>query len=175
MPRGGRTDEYQAEALSLEPPGPQRVFQLDSEAQLQERWRQQGRDEGLPDPIQFPDESIGLVAKGPYLGRHFAQRDMLVEPSYVCYGRLFFEDQNSERYGWDLGFFQPFLSAGIFYWDLATLPYRFWTNPCRWYECSAGYCLPGDPVPYLIYPPELSVTGAVAEAGAVLGLLAIFP
>jgi hypothetical protein len=175
LPRGGALDELQAEALSLEPPGPQRIFRLDSEAQLAERWRQLGRDEAVPAPVQFPDESIAIVGKGPYQGRHFAQRDMLVEPSYVCYGRLFFEDINSERYGWDLGFVQPFLSAGIFYWDLATLPYHFWTDPCRWHECSSGYCLPGDPVPYLIYPPQLSVTAAAGEAATIVALLAIFP
>jgi hypothetical protein len=173
--RGAAADEFQAEALSLEPPGPQRVFRLDSESQLEERWRQQGRDEGVPEPVQFPDESIAIVGKGPYQGRHFAQRDMLVEPSYVCYGRLFFEDVNSERYGWDLGFFQPFWSAGIFYWQLATLPYRIGAEPCRWHDCSSGYCLPGDPVPYLFYPPQLSVTGAAAEAATIVGLLAVFP
>ena len=75
----------------------------------------------------------------------------------------------------DLGFVQPFVSTAEFYWDLATLPYHFWTNPCRCYECSSGYCLPGDPVPYLLYPPQISITGAMAEAGAIVGLLAIFP
>jgi hypothetical protein len=158
-----------------EAPGPQRVFRLDSEAQLQERWRQQARDLPVPERIQFPDESVAVVGQGPYQGRHFPQRDMLVEPSYVCYGRLFFEDVNSERYGWDLGFFQPFWSAGIFYWQLATLSYHIGAEPCRWHDCSSGYCLPGDPVPYLIYPPQLSVTGAAAEAATIIGLLAVFP
>jgi hypothetical protein len=175
MQRGPLIDPGESEIPSLEPPGPQEIFKLDSEARFQERLRQKGRDRTPPEPIQFPDEAIAVVGKGPYQGRHFAQRDMLVEPSYVCYGRLYFEDKNSERYGWDLGFIQPFMSAGIFYWDLATLPYRFWTNPCRWYECSSGYCLPGDPVPYLIYPPQISLTGIAAEAATVVGLLAAFP
>jgi hypothetical protein len=35
--------------------------------------------------------------------------------------------------------------------------------------------LPGDPVPLLIYPPELSLTGTVMEAGTIVALFAIFP
>jgi hypothetical protein len=93
----------------------------------------------------------------------------------VCYGRLLFEQKNLERYGWDLGFITPFVSAGKFYWDVVWIPYHIWTAPCRQYECSAGYCLPGDPVPLLIYPPELSLTGTVMEAGTIVALFAIFP
>jgi hypothetical protein len=100
---------------------------------------------------------------------------MVVEPSYLCYGRLYFEQKNFERYGWDLGPFTPLLSAAGFYWDLAWLPYHLATAPCRQYECSAGYCLPGSPVPLLLYPPELSLTGFVAEAGTVVAMVAIFP
>ena len=55
------------------------------------------------------------------------------------------------------------------------LPYHIGTQPCRCYECSAGYCLPGDPVPYLLYPPELSLSGFLLEAGTVVSLAAIFP
>jgi hypothetical protein len=45
----------------------------------------------------------------------------------------------------------------------------------RRYECNAGYYLPGDPMPFLLYPPELSFSGALAEA-AIIGLgFAIFP
>ena len=75
----------------------------------------------------------------------------------------------------DLGFAAPFISAGEFFKDVVLLPYHMGTDPCRHEECSAGYCLPGDPVPLLCYPPELSLTGATAEAGVVLGLIAIFP
>jgi hypothetical protein len=93
----------------------------------------------------------------------------------LCYGRLLFEDLNSERYGWDLGFIQPFVSGGRFLWDMALLPYHTATAPCRCFECNAGYCLPGDPVPYLLYPLELSLTGAAWEASVIVALFAIFP
>ena len=58
---------------------------------------------------------------------------------------------------------------------MALLPYHMATDPCRKCECSAGYCLPGDPVPLLCYPPQLSLTGAVAEAATIAALFAIFP
>jgi hypothetical protein len=167
------SEEAQETLVQLVPPGPQRIFQLDSEAALQERIRQEARQRVPPERITFPEEPV--VGRGPYVPRMFPAQTMLVEPNYVCYDRLFFEEKNSERYGWDLGFIQPFVSAGVFYWDLATLPYHFWSNPCQHCECSAGYCLPGDPVPFLIYPPQISLLGAVMEAGTAVALFAIFP
>ncbi|HEX5271930.1 MAG TPA: hypothetical protein VFW33_15635, partial [Gemmataceae bacterium] len=85
------------------------------------------------------------------------------------------QDLNSERYGWELGFTQPFVSAGLFFLDTALVPYHCASRPFDCVQSSAGYCLPDSPVPYLIYPPELSVTGSVGEAAAILGIIAIFP
>ena len=34
-------------------------------------------------------------------------------------------------------------------------------------EASTGYPLPGDPVPFLLYPPQITVTGVVLEAGVI--------
>lgn len=160
--------------VQLEPPGPHRLFgRLDSEDALQERLRQQARQRSTPERITFPDEPV--VSRESYAGRHWEPQELLAEPNNVCYGRLFFEQKNFERYGWDLYLLSPFLSAGTFFFDVATLPYHCATEPFRKCECSAGYCLPGDPVPLLLYPPELSVTGALAEAATVVGLAAIFP
>jgi hypothetical protein len=173
-PERSQAIEGQEYYIQLEPPGPQELFgRLDSEAALQERIRQKARERTPVERIEFPVEPT--VGKGPFVPRSYAQSKMLVEPNYVCYGRLFFEDKNSERYGWELGPLQPIVSAGLFYKDLAFLPYHAFTNPLRCYECSAGYCLPGDPVPYLIYPPGLSLTGAVMEGGIGVALFAIFP
>jgi hypothetical protein len=153
-------------------PSPERLFgQLDTEADLRERIRQDAKH--TKKTVIFPDEPV--VSKEPYVPRRFPAAAEHVEPNYTCYQRLLFEEKNSERYGWDLGIIQPFVSAGAFYFDFVTLPYHAFTRPCQKYECSAGYCLPGDPVPYLIYPPELSLTGTVAEGGAIAAVLAIFP
>jgi hypothetical protein len=173
-PVGEEVPDFQ---IQLEPPGPLRLFRLESEKAMMERMRQEVREHTppgtTPDRLIFPDEPV--ITRQPYTGRSFPPANMLVEPQYVCYQRLLFEQKNAERYGWDLGPIHPFVSLSAFYWDLVTLPYHLWTAPCRQYECSAGYCLPGDPVPLLLYPPELSLTGLVAEAGTITALFAIFP
>jgi hypothetical protein len=168
----GPTEEpvYQ---IQLEPPSKERWFRVESDASLMIRMQQEYKDRGSTERLEFPEEAPLTVEK--YLARDWPCRSMIVEPNYVCYGRMYFEDLNSERYGWDLGFIQPFVSAALFYKDLALLPYHFGSDPCRVCECNAGYCLPGDPVPYLCYPPELSVSGAFTEAAVIGGLMAIFP
>jgi len=170
--RGGEGRQLEL-IIQLEPPGPDRLFRLESEAALNERMRQEGKTQGLADKIIFPEEPV--VSREQYPGRHWPPQTEIAEPNYVCYRRLLFEERNAERFGWDFGILQPVFSAGKFYADIVALPYHIATAPCRCYECSAGMCLPGDPVPYLCYPTELSLTGAVAEAGAVGGILAIFP
>ncbi len=166
----GEDTTYQ---VQLEPPGPQRLFRLESEGALHARMEQEARERPRPERLEFPEYKP--LTTDRYTPRVFAPSQLQVEPTYVCYRRLEFEEPNSERYGWELSFLQPFVSAGWFYWDVLALPYHAFTEPCRRFECSAGYCLPGDPVPYLLYPPGLSLTGAIAEAGAVIGLIAIFP
>jgi hypothetical protein len=138
--------------VPLIPPGPQRLFQLESEDAWRERLRQESRRRPTTVQVEFPPEGAPMTRE-PYSPRHWPMLFELVEPNYVCYRRLLFEQKNSERYGWDVGILQPFLSAGHFYADVVTLPLELFTWPCRPYECSAGYCLPGDPVPLLLYPP----------------------
>jgi hypothetical protein len=170
-------EEAQVYEVQLEPPGPLRLFRLESEKALQERIRQEVRDRtppgATPERTIFPEEPP--VSRQPYRVRTLPPGNMVAEPSYLCYDRLYFEQKNFERYGWDLGPITPFLSAAGFYWDLVTLPYHLATAPCRQYECSAGYCLPGSPVPLLLYPPERSLTGFIIEAGTITALFAIFP
>lgn len=114
------------------------------------------------------------LTEAAYAPRAFPPGVEQAEPMYVCYERLYFENKNTDRYGWDLGFVQPLVSAALFYKDFVFLPYNYGTRPCQRYEADAGYCLPGDPVPYLIYPVELSVTGGLLEAGTVVGIAAMF-
>jgi hypothetical protein len=166
----GETQDYQ---IQLEPPGPQRLFRVESEAALHERMRQEARERPRPERLDFPE--YRPISTEPHAFRSWPQQNLWVEPNYVCHRRLEFEQINSERYGWEISYLQPLISATHFYFDLATLPYHAFTEPCRRFECSAGYCLPGDPVPLLLYPPQLSLTGAAAQAGAIVALIAIFP
>jgi hypothetical protein len=122
---------------------------------------------------KFPGDYTPL-SEAPYQPRAFSPSVEQVEPFYVCYGRLYFENKNTDRYGWEMGILQPLLSTAIFYKDVALFPYNFGTRPCQRFEANAGYCLPGDPIPYLIYPVELSLTGLTLEAGTAVGLAAIF-
>jgi len=169
----GASDESQDYFVQLEPPGPQRLFRLESEQSLHERMRQEALQRPSPDRIEFP--SYKPLSDTPFLAREWPLQTEYAEACYVCYGRLFFEELNAERYGWDLGVIAPVVSTLYFYKDLALLPYHIGTQPFCCFDCSAGHCLPGDPVPYLCYPPKLSVPGTLAEAGTVLALMAIFP
>jgi hypothetical protein len=161
------------------PPGPdpKRLFRLESESSLMDRMIQDSKSGENPLDLKYTFVHPGYpsVTKEKYEFRRWEPLTELVEPPYVCYRRLYFEQINSERYGWSLGLGQPVLSAGIFFWDVAWLPYHAFTEPLRRYECNAGYYLPGDPVPLMLYPLKLNLTGALAEA-AVIGLgFAIFP
>jgi hypothetical protein len=99
----------------------------------------------------------------------------VMEPDYVVHRRLYFEDPNAERYGWDLGFVQPFVSAMYFYKDTLFWPAKLASHPFERYDTSAGKCLPGSPVPYYWYPPEIDLWGVAAEAGIVTGVSIILP
>jgi hypothetical protein len=159
------------EAIPTTPPTPEQLFRLESEAALRQRMIQEARRRKLPAPLFPADPKV----EEEYIPRNFPPMVALVEPSYVCYGRLYFEQRNAERYGWDFGPVHPLVALGVFYFDVATLPYHLGTDPHRRCECSAGYCLPGDPVPLLLYPAELSLTGVAAEAAVIGAGLAIFP
>jgi hypothetical protein len=158
--------------FGLKPPTLEQLFRLDSERSFLERMRQEARRGPKPqDFIEPPDAPAPQVG---YVPRHWAPTSAILEPSYVCYCRMYFEQINSERYGWDLGCVQPLVSLAHFWWDALIWPYQAGTDLCRRYECSAGYFLPGDPVPLLLYLPEPSVTGALAEAGVITGLVFLF-
>ncbi len=178
--RGPLGDEKGGYQISLEPPGPERLFgKLQSDNQLAEQMRQEAKERRPPERIVFPEEPT--LTKTPYnadwRALNWPRLREVAEPYYVCYGRAmsYFEEKNAERFGWELGWLQPLVSTANFYKDVALVPYHWASDPFRCYECSAGYCLPGDPVPYLIYPPGVSATGALAEAGVILALVAIFP
>lgn len=171
---GGEADQTLQEiTVQLEPPGPERLFKLESERAWRERLRQEAKVHSPTQPIVFPDEPI--LSTEPYLGRHWPRMHMLVEPMYVGFNRLYFHQINFERYGWDLGPVTTLFSALAFYKDLALLPYHHFTDPYRNYEYNSGWCLPGDATPLLLYPEPISATGLLGEAAAVVLVLVTFP
>jgi hypothetical protein len=167
-PDEGVVIEFEAELPSYE----RVVGRLESESDLKERLKQKELSAGRPPPV-FPE--YAAITKEKYYGRQWPQQNEFAVPNYVCYGRLYFEQLNFERYGWDLGPIAPIVESLVFGADLAILPYKIGCDPFRCYECSSGYCLPGDPTPLLLYPPQLSLTGATAELGTIFTLIAAFP
>jgi hypothetical protein len=155
----------------LEMPGLERVFHVESEPALFERIRLDfaGRNQR----VEFPKDPIVGEGKA-YAGRFWEPRVTQVVPNLVIYTPLYFEEKNAERYGWDAGIFQPIISAGYFYADLLLFPYNLGAMPPWTHECSAGYFLPGDPVPYLIYLPPWSWCGTAMEAGAIVGYALLY-
>jgi hypothetical protein len=173
VPAGAPTTSSEYADL-LELPGPQRVFGIrESEESLKLRLINRAKATKPAERLEFPPSPA--LSKGRYAGRAWPEQRTFAEPNYVCYQRLYFEQKNFERYGWDLGPITTPLTALHFWIDVALVPYHFGTDIFRNYECSAGYCLPGDPVPFLLYPPELSATGALAEVATIAALIAIFP
>ena len=163
--------EFQVQVV---PPGLERLSQLDSDAKLEERIRQETLERDQKYPIVFPEEPI--LSRETYGGRVglWPVRQLIVEPNYVVHRQLFFQQLNTERYGWDLGLITPLVCTGAFLTDLVTMPMKFGARPCE-RDANTGYFLPGDPVPLMLYPPEITVTGSALEVGVVLALIAIFP
>lgn len=162
----------------LSPAEPQRVFRLESEDMLMERMAQEAAQGRTPLGLTYAFVTPDYPPVSPsvaYVPRPWEPLPEIIEPAYLCYGRLYFEQINTERYGWDLGPLHPLISAGTFYVDLAMFPYNAATDPLRRYECNPGYALPGDPMPLLLYPPDLSLPGALAEAAAIGLMFVIFP
>jgi hypothetical protein len=146
---------------------------LESESAMKERIRQKARTYRPLETVIFPAEIVLTKEREPV--RQWQLRHEVAEPNYVCYQRTYFDQINFERYGWDLGPVTPVVSAGKFFFDVALLPYHMGTDPCRHCECNAGWCMPGDPVPLLCYPPHFSITGLAAEASVIAGGFFVFP
>ena len=159
----------------------ERIFSMPNDSTLEKYVRQKTLEDNPDikekDLIHFP--IIPDVGEGkPYIAKtmNYPPMQATFSPMYVVHRRLHFEDRNTERYGWDLGIIQPFVSAMAFYKDCLLWPqslasgcaYGFW-------DTNAGKCLPGSPTPYLLYPPELTISGGLVEAAIITGFSYIIP
>jgi hypothetical protein len=172
--RPGKDDDTDTDIqINTDIPSLGRLTQRDSEADLFERIRQEARKRPGAERVPFPEEQP--LTKEPFAPRPFPPLVKFVEASYVAYGRLTMEQPNYERAGWDLGIFQPGVCLAGFYWDTFTLPYQMLKRPFNQIDTSAGKCLPGDPDPLVLYPPELSLTGMAGQAAAITTGFLAFP
>lgn len=165
--------------IETRPPSLERLFRLDSEAALKMRIATEVKarpvrvDGSKEKEVFFP--IYRPLSDEKYEPRQLTGLIKQIEPQYVVHGRLYCEELNAERYGWDLGVMSPMVSSLYAIKDFALLPYHYATRPHQRFEASSGKCFPGDPVPYLLYPPELSITGAAWETGIILAGFALIP
>jgi hypothetical protein len=161
-------------------PGKLEVFRFESQGELERRiLHELHRDDT---PKETADNKFPLPPKLAADGAVFTPKTATypavrarIEPGYVVHRRLYFEEKNSERYGWDLGFAQPLVSGLTFFKDVLVMPAKIASNPHERYDVSAGKCLPGSPVPYYLYPPEVDIWGATFAAGLYTGTAFLFP
>ena len=166
-------DDAMGTYIRTELPGPQRLFMRESEAQFYDRIIQEYKTR-RDAPAIFPPQQA--LSKNKHAPRHFENMPpALVEPCYVCHRRLLFEQPNFERTGYNFGILQPALGLGIFYYDLALMPYHAFSNLRDLGECNVGKTLPGDPAPFVVPRERFSLTGLAAEGASIVGLLYLFP
>jgi len=79
------------------------------------------------------------------------------EAPALCYGPLYFEEINVERYGNTFGdYVQPFVSAGYFYGTIGLMPLKMIAEPpCECYYVL-GHYRPGRCVPFYLHNTSLS-------------------
>jgi hypothetical protein len=153
--------------VQLALPGRDQVFRAEPEAAVLERIRREAAERR--EKAQFPRDAPltpSTAMRNPWEWPVSVGTSV---PYLVCYRPLYFEAKNIERYGWSLGAIQPLASTARFYFDVLTLPFHMLVFPPWRCECNAGYCLPGDPVPYRLYLlPPCSWKGAASQTGAAL-------
>lgn len=171
-PRATVGDDRMEPYVRTDLPGPQRLFLRQSETQFFDRIAQEVKKQGGARAM-FPETPI--LSKEPWRPRAFPPMVEFVEPAYVCHRRLYFEQPNFERYGYDFGVLQPAMNLGVFYYDVFMFPYHAFSDLHNCTECNVGKCLPGDPAPMLYTPERFSVTGTIGQAAAIVGGLYLFP
>jgi hypothetical protein len=156
----------------FEPPTPEELFRLESVTSYLQRQQLKKR-------IQLNNPEYGMPAETPITGTHqprsFAPTEAIAFPSYVVYHPLYFQQINAERYGWELGVFQPVVSTAQFYADVLLLPYKTAANPPWTCDANVGYNLPGNPEPLRFLTVPFSWRGVAAQTGAAVAGAAIFP
>ena len=120
----------------------------------------------------LPSE-CGLGLSNPTV-RNWTPITMTWKASAVCNKPLYFEEVQLERYGHTMGpLIQPAVSSAHFFMNIAFLPYKAGIHPPHECRYALGYYRPGNCAPWLLPPIPLSLRGAVAQAAAVGGLIAI--
>jgi hypothetical protein len=121
---------------------------------------------------------LGNVSYDSVLMRHWMGLRYCWDAPVLYHQPLYFEQVNLERYGYGprhLRAIQPVLSGAHFFATVPTLPYQIASGPLHRVEYALGHYRPGSPAPYRIQYPPLSIPGSLAEAGVIIGLIALIP
>jgi hypothetical protein len=110
------------------------------------------------------------------VARNWIHQTYQWQASALCHKPLYFEEVQLERYGHTTGpFTQPFVSGAHFFFNIAVLPYHMGYQPPHECQYALGYYRPGSCAPWMIPPVPLSLRGAAAQTGAVLGGVYLIP
>lgn len=93
----------------------------------------------------------------------------------VSYFPLYFEEPNLERYGYNYGALQPFVSAGRFFGRIPALPYMLGAYPPDECMYPLGYERPGSCPPYQVERFPFSWRGSVYSGLTATGLVFLIP
>jgi hypothetical protein len=124
---------------------------------------------------QLPEECV--IDSAPFYGRHFSQTCFMWKASAVSTKAAYFEDVQLERYGNTIvcPALQPVMAGVKFFATVPILPYKMGVTPPNECVYTLGHRRPGNYAPYMVKPFPISPRGALFQAGAVAGALAVIP
>jgi hypothetical protein len=148
--------------IQLTLPTADQLFRPESEATARARAQEQALRQHAKTTYP-PDAPPDMPTQGPHF-RCMPPQLATVVADVICHNPLYFEAQNTERYGWRVPFAQPVLSTGRFYLDTLLLPCNVIVRPPWTLECHGSSPKPGDPVPYHFYLFSWTQTTGAAAA-----------
>lgn len=139
-----------------------------------------------PKPGELPDDvaqarfgRAPVVLDGSVLTRRPVDMNYSWDAPALCYGPIYIQDVNLERYGYSHGVLQAGYSAVQFLGSVAILPYLWGAYPQRNCYYALGYYRPGDYAPYQKSLPRVSLRGVIFEgsvgAAAAFGIPGFIP
>ena len=123
----------------------------------------------------LPEEC--MIDQPVYYGRHFGQTCFMWKASALSTQAAYFEDVQLERYGNTIvcPALQPIVSGAKFFATIPILPYKMGVTPPNECVYTLGHRRSGNRAPYMVEPFPISPRGALFQAGAVAGGIAIIP
>lgn len=111
-----------------------------------------------------------------FKSRQFAPITMTWKASELMHKPLYFEEVALERYGHTAGpIWQPVISSGHFFANIAVMPYKMGIHPMTECQYALGYYRPGNCAPWQLPAVPISGRGALYQAKVVTGSVFLLP